>query len=100
MTTHLEELIKLDSPVLIDVHLLDHVPDLVAGDVLAQGLENVADFGGGDVTVAVRIELERDGRRTTIVNTFDKQEKGSMLYDNVNVNCQRARTKLSLLRRY
>ena len=88
LTTHLEELVELDGPVLVEVHLLDHVPDLVAGDVLAQGLEHVADFRGGDVTIAVRIELEREKKTQTdivdILRHAKRQKKINTRNDNVD----------------
>ena len=56
---HLGKLVKLDRPVLVDVHLLDHVPDLVARDLLTESLHHRADFWSRDVAILVRIELQQ-----------------------------------------
>lgn len=54
---HLQKLVKLDCPVLIDVDLLDHITDLVARHTLPEGLQNVTNLRNCYVTIAISIKL-------------------------------------------
>ena len=56
---HRQELVKFDCSILVEVHFSDHVPDLVAGYTLTQGLQNITNLCHRDVTVAISIKLER-----------------------------------------
>ena len=55
---HLYKLSELHCPILVQVHLFDHVPDLEAWHVLPQSLHESADLTGSDVAIAVCIKLE------------------------------------------
>ena len=57
---HRQELVKLDCSILIEVHLSDHVPDLVARYTLTQGLQNITNLCYCDVTISISIKLERE----------------------------------------
>ena len=55
--TDLYELSEFDRPILVNIHFFDHVPDLVAGDILSQSFEDCSDLRRCDVSILVSIKL-------------------------------------------
>ena len=76
---HRQELIELDCSILINVHLSDHVPDLVARYTLPQRLQDIANLCHRDVTIAIGIKLKGSRREK------ERERERTSMSESVNV---------------
>ena len=83
---HRQELIELDCSILINVHLSDHVPDLVARYALPQRLQDIANLCHRDVTIAISIKLNYKGSRRERERERERERKREKERERMSVN--------------